>query len=90
MRYKGVRKAKPKVKILPPVARARILGGEPWLRVWSQQLAVPMTVIAKRTRMPMARLIEIEAEQDIPSADELALIAAALGTDVASIKDVQD
>jgi transcriptional regulator with XRE-family HTH domain len=60
--------------------------------VWrrSQQLCVPLDTIMRKTGLLMARLIDIEAERDQPTADELELIATALGTTVDRIEDVQD
>jgi transcriptional regulator with XRE-family HTH domain len=90
VRYKGVPRKLPEVRNLDAGARQRILDGEPWLRVWSQRLCVPLDTMMRKTGLSMARLIDIEAERDQPTADELELIATALGTTVDRIEDVQD
>lgn len=90
MRHKGQPKPPPTVKTLGAAAEKRILAGEPWLRVWSQQLAVPLVTISKKTGIHMARLILYEAEAELPTQEELEAIAAALGTTVEEIEAVQD
>lgn len=90
MRYKGVPPKPPEVRKLGAAAERRILSGEPWLRVWSQELTIPLVTIAKKSKLSMERLFEIEREEITPSEEELELIAAALGTTVYEIERVQD
>ncbi len=88
MRHKGQPKPPPTVKTLGRAAESRILAGEPWLRVWSQQLAVPLVTISKKTGIHLGRLILYEAEELIPTQEELEAIAKALGTTVEEIEAV--
>ncbi len=88
MRHKGQPKPPPTVKTLGAAAEKRILDGEPWLRVWSQQLAVPLVTISKKTGIHMARLLLYEAGELAPTQDEMAAIAKALGTTVEEINAV--
>ena len=77
------------VKTLGPAAAQRILDGEPWLQVWSYQLAIPFTTISRKSKIPLARLLEIERATDRPSQEELEAIASALGTTAEAIIAVQ-
>lgn len=89
MRYKGRKTPPPTPATIGPAAEKRILEGESWLGVWSYQLAVPFTAIARKSKIPLARLLQIEREAAMPPGDELETIAAALGTTVELIEAVQ-
>ena len=89
MRHKGQPKPSPTVKTLGRAAGRRILAGEPWLRVWSQQLAVPLSTVARKSGISHARLILLECEFDEPTPDEIQAIANGLGTTVELIVEVQ-
>jgi hypothetical protein len=73
-------------RTLGPAGEARIAAGEPWLRVWSQQLAMPLTAIAHKATLDVARLLEIEFGAE-PTDDELQGIAKALKTEVELIAE---
>lgn len=90
MRYKGRPTPPPQVKTLGDAAEKRILDGEPWLEVWAAQLCVPFPTIARKSKIPLTRLLEIERETDMPTQEELEAIAAALGTTAEAIIAVQD
>ena len=66
--------------------KRRLNDGEPWLRVWSQELAVPIAIIARKTGIALERLIALEGEIDEPTRDEFEAIALALGTDAETIE----
>lgn len=66
-------------------AQLRIDQGEPWLRVWTQQLAIPLTMIERKAGLNMARLIAIESGKDEATTEEIETIAPALNTDRKSI-----
>jgi hypothetical protein len=44
-----------------PAGEARIENGEPWLLVWSQQLAIPLSIITRKTKIALGRLRQIAA-----------------------------
>lgn len=67
-------------------AQVRIDQGEPWLLVWSQQTAIPLATIARKTGIAMPRLIAIESGRVDATADEIEVIAAELCTDAAMIR----
>lgn len=67
-------------------AKRRLNSGEPWLRVWSQELAVPLSIIAKRTGIAFDRLLALEDESEEPDRDEFEAIALAMGTDAETIE----
>lgn len=69
---------------------ARIRDGEPWLQVWSEQLAVPLATIARKSGVDFDRLMDIAAERAEPSVDERDAIAAAMGTTVEQIDAEQE
>ena len=58
----------------------RLEAGENWLLVWSQELACPLTVISRKSRIDLVRLLEIESGKAIPTNDEFEAITNALGT----------
>jgi hypothetical protein len=72
-----------------PAGEARIENGETWLRVWSQQLAIPLSIIARKTKIDLGRLIQIETGGQATE-DELAAIAATLQTEVRLILESQN
>ena len=90
VRYKGRKTPPPTVNTLGPAAEQRILDGEPWLQVWSYQLAIPFPTISRKSKIPIARLLEIERQKDMPMQDEFEAIARALGTTVDEIVAVAD
>lgn len=58
----------------------RIDQGEPWLRVWSQQLAIPLAIIERKTRFGMVRLVAIESVKAKATDAEMESLATALNT----------
>lgn len=64
----------------------RLNDGEPWLMVWSQELAVPLATIERKTGIAMDRLLILEREADEPTRDEFEAIAAAMGTSAAMME----
>jgi hypothetical protein len=83
-RFKSSRTASSEPVTIGPAAEARIAQGEHWLTVWYQQTATPLPVLAKRSGLPMSRLIEIEQGQPVTN-DEMDAIAKGLRTATASI-----
>ncbi|WP_219893496.1 hypothetical protein [Aquisediminimonas profunda] len=90
MRNKGRKAPPPSVKTLGPAAEQRVLDGEPWLQVWSYQLAISFPTLSRKSKIPLARLLQIERATDMPAQEEPEAIAAALGTTAEAIIAVQD
>lgn len=67
-------------------AKRRLNEGDPWLRVWSQELTVPLAEIARKTGIDMDHLILIEREKAEPDREEFEAIARAMGTDAETIE----
>jgi hypothetical protein len=84
-RYKGSRHCVTFPRTIGPAAEKRIAQGEPWLRVWQQQLTMPLVMLAKRSGLSEFRLLKIESG-DQAAPDEVSAIALALFTTSAEIE----
>ena len=64
---------------IPAHVRDRILPRESPIRAWRELLNLSLSTVAKRTRIELARLIELEAERGLPTPMELEALSATLG-----------
>ncbi|MCJ8158360.1 hypothetical protein [Sphingomonas sp. LaA6.9] len=71
---------------IPPMER-RIRAGEPWLHVYQQQLAVPLSAMARKTKIAIDDLISMTQGTIEPDDGQLAAIAKALGTTAQEIEE---
>lgn len=79
-RHKGAKPINHSPEIPPTTLKNIRNGGDYWLYAVTAQFRRPMSVMAKKTKIPFERLLALDHGYDLPTLEELELMAAHIGT----------